>query len=1145
MEHVFFKVLAIDEDKDTLANLGSLISINYPKAIFSGTGSYGKCVELCLSEMPDVIIIGMTHSVLNSLKLCHDIKSNEQLKAIPVILLSPADSDKNDLEKAFKSGADGLLRKPLDNLELKIQIRSLLQLKKYEDQNKKDKEKLEKAVLERTEALEIELSDRRKAEKKLIQSLDKQIRNRKAILNLLEDLKSEMNERKQVENNLQAERNLLRTLIDSMPDTVYILDKEGRKVIANKADVNYIGYQSESEVLGKTDMELFPGETGKTFHELNLKVIESGKPILEFEENFTAKDGETRWLMSSQFPLFDSNGQVYGLLGTGHDVTERKKKDKALERKNKELEFLNTLATELASLEPHEDMMGFLMKQLKELSGSEFIVYSEYDSNSKNLITRHIEAENKILNSLIKITGNKIINSPAPLIMNDENYQEIVSMVVSIKRSLTDISFGAIPKLIDKAFRGVTGIDHYMGLSFVVAGELYGTSLLGFKKDDQAPSEELMKSFAHIAAVSLRRKKAEKELVESEDRYRVLIENQGEGVAIMDLKEYFVFANPTADEMFGVPAGKLVNRNISEFVSIEELRKIKSETAKRINSEKSTYEITIRTEDGINRTILITATPQFKDDGTLTGTFGVFRDITERKRLLEKITESEAYYRTLIDISPDGIITTDMEGTIKFCSNKTYDIFGVTYGNQVIGKSILEFVHPDSHMIIMERISDILSGQVSPETSEFRLLRADGRAFWGELSSSPLPIPNTDTLSLMIVCRDISERKQAEEELIRSRDKAEESDRLKTAFLHNISHEIRTPMNAINGFSALLSEPGLDRESQLSFIDIITHNSNQLLSVVSDIIEISNIEAGLLKINKREIRLNATLASLFESFQSKADEKNLQFKYSCGLPDHLAVIITDSEKLNQVLTNLLSNAFKFTTDGTVELRYELKNGLLEFSVADTGIGIPRDLHSRIFERFYQVDNAMVRQYEGTGLGLSISKAYIEIMGGSIWIDSVPGRGSVFCFNVPYNRSSGVEITEIVKPEVEKTMSQGKIKILIAEDEEINFLLIVRLLSSLNAEIIHAWDGKEAVKICETDREIDLVLMDIKMPVMDGHQATAEIRKTLPDLPVIALTAYAFSVDRDKAIGAGCNDYLSKPVKREVLLEMVKSYLMRS
>jgi PAS domain S-box-containing protein len=1145
MENISFKILAIDEDKNTLFDLKSLISSIYPKASYYETDSCGKGIELCLSKKPDIVISGMTCSGLNPNELCRNLKSNELTRDIPVIILASSDADRQSRVDAFMSGADALLNKPLDDLELKIFIRSVLRLKKSEDQQKEEKEKLEKAVRERTEALEIELADRRKAEKKLIQSLDKQIRNRKAILNLLEDLKSEMYERKQVENNLQSERNLLRTLIDSMPDTIYILDKEGRKVIANKADVNYIGFKSESEVLGKTDIDLFPGETGKTFHKLNLSVIESGKPILEFEENFVNKDGEMRWLMSSQFPLFDSSGQVYGLLGTGHDVTDRKKKDKALEKKNKELEFLNMLATELASLEPHENLIAFLMKKLKELSGSEFIIFSEYDSQANILFTKHIEAENKILNSLINITGKRILNSPSPILMNEENYQEIVSSVFSVKRSLTEISFGAIPKLIDKAFRSLTGMDHYLGLSYVVAGQLYGTSMMGLKKDDQPPSEELLKSFTHIAAVSLRRRKAEKELFESEDRYRVLIENQGEGVAIVDLEENFVFVNRAAEEMFGVSAGKLVNRNISEFVTTDDFRKIASETSKRSNSEKSTYEINIKTADGISRTLLVTATPQFKDDGILTGTFGVFRDITDRKRLLEKITESEAYYRTLIDISPDGIITTDMEGTIIFCSNKTYDIFGLTYGSQVVGRSILEFVHPDSHRIIMERISDVLNGQVTPETREFKLLKADGSVFWGELSSSPLPNPNNDSLSLMIICRDISGRKHAEEELIRSRDKAEESDRLKTAFLHNISHEIRTPMNAINGFSALLSEPDLDRESQQSFIDIITHNSNQLLSVVSDIIEISNIEAGLIKMNKKEIRLNATLSSIFESFQLKADEKGLKFKYSCGLPDDLAFIITDSEKLNQVLSNILGNAFKFTQEGTIDLHYELKNGFLEFTVADTGIGIAPELHSKIFERFYQVDNAMVRQYEGTGLGLSISKAYVEIMGGSIWTESVQGEGSVFCFTVPYSKSAKSEITEIVKPEVEKTMSQGKKKILIAEDEEINFLLIVRLLSSLNAEIIHAWDGREAVKICETDKNIDLVLMDIKMPVMDGHQATAEIRKTLPDLPVIALTAYAFSVDREKAIGAGCNDYLSKPVKREVLLEMVKGYLLRS
>jgi PAS domain S-box-containing protein len=1142
MENDSFKILSIDGDEVLLDNLKSLIGRIYPEASFSKSGSGERGIEICDSLKPDVVLTGMTSADISGNEFCTRLKSNNLLRNIPVILMTSADSDRKSRLDAFLAGADALLTSPPDDVDLMIQIRSALRLKRSEDMNKEEKQILEKAVRERTGELEIELADRKKAERKLIHSLDKQTRNRRAIMNLLEDLKSEMYERKMVENNLQLERNLLRTLIDSLPDTVYIMDREGRKVVSNKADVQYIGLNSESEVIGKTDIDLFPGETGKSFHQLNMSVIESGKPIIEFEENFVDLKGEKRWLMSSQFPLYDSDGKVSGLLGTGHDVTERKRKDEALERKNKELEFLNNLATELASLEPHENMNSFLMKQLKKLSGSEFIVFSEYDSTRKSLYTKHIEAENKILNNLIKITGHKIVNSPSPILMNDKNYHEIISSIVSSKNSLTEISFGAIPKLIDKAFRTLTGIDHYLGLSYVVAGELYGTSLLGLKKDDLPPSDELLKSFAYVAAVSMRRRKAEKELFESEDRYRVLIENQGEGVAIVDLSDNFVFANPAAEEMFGVSGGKLVNRRLTDFTNIEELRKIQRETVKNESQEKSTYELNIKTPEGISRTLLVTGTSQFGDDKTRTGTFVVFRDITERKKLLEKITESEAYYRTLVDISPDGILTTDMEGSIKFCSNKIFSIFDISDRSQVIGKSILDFVHPDSHTIIMERVSDVLNGKMAPETSEFKLLKGNGRVFWGELSSSPLPNPNTNSLSLMIICRDITERKLAEEELIRSRDKAEESDRLKTAFLHNISHEIRTPMNAINGFSALLSEPDLDAESQRSFIDVITHNSNQLLNVVSDIIEISNIEAGLLRTNKRDIMLNETLASIVESYQARAKEKGLKFSYKFGLTNNHAILTIDSEKLIQVLTNLLSNAIKFTLNGSVEFCYEIKNGFLEFSVTDTGIGISPELHTRIFERFYQVDNAMVRQYEGTGLGLSISKAYVEIMGGTIWIESVPGKGSIFRFTVPYSESSKKVIAEIVTPEVEKKMSKEKRKILIAEDEEINYLLIGKLLSSLNAEIIHAWDGKEAVKICESDRDIDLVLMDIKMPVMDGHEATAEIRKILPDLPVIALTAYAFSVDREKAIVAGCNDYLSKPVKRDTLLAMVNSYL---
>jgi signal transduction histidine kinase len=254
--------------------------------------------------------------------------------------------------------------------------------------------------------------------------------------------------------------------------------------------------------------------------------------------------------------------------------------------------------------------------------------------------------------------------------------------------------------------------------------------------------------------------------------------------------------------------------------------------------------------------------------------------------------------------------------------------------------------------------------------------------------------------AMLEIFHDITDQKHSEYNLIKSKEKAEDSDRIKTAFLHNISHEIRTPMNAIVGFTALLSQPNITSENHKSYLDIITQSSDHLLSIVTDIIEISNIEAGKTKLNLSELDVNLVLENLYRRFSPIAQSKELEFKYSQLGSGKSDLILTDKTKLNQILTNLIENALKFTEEGYIRFGYSLKEGTIEFFVSDSGPGIPFELHEKIFERFFQADSSENRKYEGIGIGLSISKSYAESLGGKIWIRSEPGKGSDFYVSLP-------------------------------------------------------------------------------------------------------------------------------------------------
>jgi CheY-like chemotaxis protein len=365
---------------------------------------------------------------------------------------------------------------------------------------------------------------------------------------------------------------------------------------------------------------------------------------------------------------------------------------------------------------------------------------------------------------------------------------------------------------------------------------------------------------------------------------------------------------------------------------------------------------------------------------------------------------------------------------------------------------------------------------------------------------------------------------------------------LKTAFLNNISHEIRTPMNAIVGFSGFLGDPELSTDKREEFTEIIVQSSNQLLSIITDIVNIATIEAGQEKLDEKLTNLNSIFKHLHEQFVIKAQKQDIAFNYITNLPDNEADVLTDDLKFTEILMNLLGNAFKFTHHGYINFGYLVKEDFLEFYVEDSGIGIPPEMHDEIFKRFRQVECTTVRNFGGSGLGLSISKAYVELLGGKIWVISELEKGSTFYFTIPLKKANKNLAT---KKQFGNGLNFENIHtktILIAEDEESNFILLKELLVVFNFNILWVTNGMDAVTICESNKHIDLVLMDIKMPVMDGYEATKQIREIMPMVPIIAQTAYTTDIDKNKALLNGCTDFITKPINRQLLISKIKEQL---
>lgn len=385
------------------------------------------------------------------------------------------------------------------------------------------------------------------------------------------------------------------------------------------------------------------------------------------------------------------------------------------------------------------------------------------------------------------------------------------------------------------------------------------------------------------------------------------------------------------------------------------------------------------------------------------------------------------------------------------------------------------------------------------------------------------------------------ERVKNFEDLRKAKEKAEESDRLKSAFLMNMSHEIRTPMNGILGFIDLLENPDIDKESRKTYLGVVNKSGQRLLNTINDIIEISRIEAGEVHVKIEDVNIEEVMQSQYNFFKPQADEKNLRFQLAGHVVGKAAIIKTDKHKLEGILTNLIKNAIKFTSQGVIEIGNKIENDRMEFWVSDSGRGIPAERLDAVFDQFVQAELAITRAHEGSGLGLSIVKTYVEALDGKILVQSEEGKGSTFRVSIPYKTSKKPSPPNVEANTEDKSIPKG-LTILLAEDDEVSYQLLKIILTRSGFSIIRTINGEDTVKALREDPTVALILMDIKMPGMDGLEATKQIRQFNKTIPIIAQTAHAFVGENEKAKQAGCNDYVSKPITKEKLMDVMKQYL---
>lgn len=511
---------------------------------------------------------------------------------------------------------------------------------------------------------------------------------------------------------------------------------------------------------------------------------------------------------------------------------------------------------------------------------------------------------------------------------------------------------------------------------------------------------------------------------------------------------------------------------------------------------------------------------------------GTVRDITEQKTAEIAIRSSEEKYRTIFEGAPLGIFRSTREGRFIEVNQAFARMFGYQDPEEVL--SMIYSISEQMYVDTLKR-SEILENTSKDKVSKFENIykKRNGEIFYANLYQREITDENGNTI-LEGMVEDTTDSKNYEKTLKSAIEKAEEGDRLKMSFLQNMSHEIRTPMNAICGFSDLLLNER-DENSIRSYTNIIQNSSQQLLSLIDDIILYSKLQTKIIPVKLSGFKVFSLIKDVYDSFTIQDIPENIVLKYNIDPECKDVFIQGDYDKLRQVLTNLFSNAIKYTDRGEISISCAVVDDRLEFSVKDTGIGIPQSEHENVFSRFYrglQVEKTAIR---GTGLGLSIVKEMVDLLDGNIQLESVHKVGSRFFFSIPLIIDVPVEIDKTVESSSATLMHE--LNVLIVEDEIYNFLYLHALLEKIVKDIDNAFDGQEALDMVKR-RKYDLIFMDLKMPVMNGHKATIEIKKLFPDIPVIAQTAYSHTDEKTLAFKSGCDAYLTKPISKADVINAI-------
>jgi len=896
---------------------------------------------------------------------------------------------------------------------------------------------------------------------------------------------NDLTQKKLEEKRNKENEKWIESITQNSPDIIYVFSvKENRNIYTNRSIAKMLGYAD-----GEVDEYSF-GFLLSTIHPDDLIQFEEFyKKIKDWEEGFVfgyeyrikTKSGQWKWFKGNEKEFQRENGRVVSLIGTVQDITDKKISEEKLKESEERYRLVAETIPDAITLYSPDYRPIFVSPAAEKISGY----------------------------TIGEITQINIFDLVHP--------EDRPRLLASIKEDIDRGNAGATYQYRYKHKNG-----HYLWVE---------------TKSNTVMIDGVVSMIITVSRDITDRKNAESQLL-----YQSLILDQIQDlVTVTDMEGNITYVNTAEEKMLGMKKEEIIGKNVIFYGNdpgdTASQREIIESTAvngvwqgEKINYDANGNPITLNVRTSLLRNI----------SGEIIGLCGISTDVTEQKKAREELRQSNEMFRILFNNMIEGFslneIITDEKGNPvdwRFLQvNKAHETHSGLKAEEIVGKRIKE-IFPDIEQHWIDFYGQVALTGIPGNYEGFN---ANTGRYYEVNVFSPVKGKFAGVFS------DATLKKQAELQIIKAKEKAEAADRLKTSFLKNISHEFRTPLNGILGFAELLDDPDLTAEEKKDYLEKFRKSSRRFLDTIGDIMDISLLSSGTMETHVNTFGVAPLFQSLYNKHAMAARQKNLEF--NCTIPESgKAIALTsDPELFRKALNHMIINAIKFTDTGTISFGFDPKPDKIECYVKDTGKGMSKEFLNDIFKPFQQEDTRDTRGHEGSGLGLSIIRGMIELLGGKIHVKTTMAHGTTISFTLPYDSNAAKQIP--VKPKTDPPPPGKQIVILVADDDPDSFKYFETLLKKYAFTVLHAWNGKEAVQICRTNTAVSLVLMDLKMPVMDGLEATRQIKKINPGLTVIAQTSFALSGDEYLAREAGCDDYLPKPIGIRALVEKLNKYGIR-